>query len=145
MYIDGHQREDVVQHRQWQLVAGGFLSTESAPGLEAHSAFPSDIDPPSPEHRGKKNLFIFHDETTFNANDDESLQWGTPENQIICRKSHGSGMMVSDFITEKDGYLHLTEEEYAAACEIDPNIRMVVCHTVQLCMLDDQSQNISFY
>lgn len=32
--------------------------------------------------------------------------------------------MVSDFITERDGYLCLTEEEYERAKAIDPNIRM---------------------
>ena len=31
--------------------------------------------------------------------------------------------MVSDFITEKDGYLRLTEEEYQAAKEKNPGIR----------------------
>ena len=35
--------------------------------------------------------------------------------------------MVSDFITEKDGYLRLSDdEEYAAARKINPNIRMAV-------------------
>ena len=126
IYIDGHEREDVVQYRQRflrQLVAGGFLAAEFAPSLEAKSAFPTDIDEPSPERR-EKNIFIFHDESTFNANDDEALQWGRPESQIIRPKSRGSGIMVSDFITEKDGYLCLTEEEYAVAHRNDSNIRM---------------------
>ena len=52
------------------------------------------------------------------------MQWGRPENQIIRPKSRGSGIMVSDFITEKDGYLCLTEEEYTVAKQNDPNIRM---------------------
>ena len=93
------------------MVSGGFLSRESAPSEEARSAFPDDLEPP-PVERQHKNIFIFHDESTFNANDDESLQWGMPEFQIIRPKSRGSGIMVSDFITEKDGYLCLTEEEY---------------------------------
>ena len=98
-------------------------STCFAPSLEAKSAFPTDIDQPSPERR-EKNIFIFHDESTFNANDDEALQWGRPESQIIRPKGRGSGIMVSDFITEKDGYLCLTEEEYAVAHRNDSNIRM---------------------
>ena len=56
VYIDDHKREDVVQHQQHflqRLVAGGFLSAESAPTPEACSAFPNDIDPPSPERRNK--------------------------------------------------------------------------------------------
>ena len=126
IYIDGHERPDVVQHR-WcflrQLVAGGFLTKEDAPSDEAKEAFPTDIEQP-PAERCKKNIFIFHDESTFNANDDEGLQWDTVESQIIRPKSHGSGIMVSDFITEKDGYLCLTEAEHDAAKLKDPDIPM---------------------
>ena len=63
---------------------------------------PDDIDSPPPECTAK-NIFIFHDESTFNANDDESLQRGRTESQVIRPKIHGSGIMVSDFITENDG------------------------------------------
>ena len=126
VYIDGHEREDVVEHRKKflrQLVAGGFLTKDDAPTEEAKSSFPANIESPPPERR-MKNIFIFHDESTFNANDDESLQWGTSESQLIRPKSRGSGIMVSDFITEKDGFLQLTEEEYQAAKETNPDIRM---------------------
>ena len=47
VYIDGHERDDVVESHQRflrQLVAGGFLT---APSPEASAAFPSDIEPPS--------------------------------------------------------------------------------------------------
>ena len=91
-----------------QLVAGGFLTKEDAPTDEAKSAFLDDIDSPLPESR-KKRIFIFHGESTFNANDDESLQ---VDSQLIRPKSRGSGMMVSDFITEKYGFLCLTTEEH---------------------------------
>ena len=87
-----------------QLVAGGFLTKDGAPNDEAKNAFPDDIE----SERRQKNIFIFHDETTFNANDDEGLQWGIPDSQLIRPKSRGSGIMVSDFITERDGFLCLT-------------------------------------
>ena len=61
-----------------------------------------DIGSPSSEHTAK-NIFIFHDESTFNANDDESLQWGQTESQVFRPKSGSSGIMVSNFITENDG------------------------------------------
>ena len=50
VYIDGNERDDVVESHQRflrQLVAGGFLTAESAPSPEASAAFPSDIEPPS--------------------------------------------------------------------------------------------------
>ena len=66
---------------------------------------PSDIESPLPEYIAK---------STFNVNDDESLQWGTVESQLIRPKSRGSGIMAPNFITEREGYLRLTEEEYHA-------------------------------
>ncbi len=78
------------------------------------------IESPSAEQRDK-NIFIFHDETTFNANEDEGLQWGTTDSQLIRPKSRGSGIMLSDFITENDGFLCLTEE---VAKTKNPNIKM---------------------
>ena len=62
---------------------------------------PDDIGSPPPECTAK-NIFIFHDESTFNANGDESLQRGQTESQVIRPKSRGSGIMVSDFITENN-------------------------------------------
>ena len=126
VYIDGHERDDVVKHRRKflrQMIASGFLTKESAPSEEVKEAFPDDIESP-PLARREKNIFIFHDESTFNANDDESLQWGQYDSQIIRPKSRGSGIMVSDFITENDGYLCLTQSEYNAKKQTDPDIRM---------------------
>ena len=39
-------------------------------------------------------------------------------------KSKGSGIMISDFIDEKNGFLALTKEEYDRAVVNDPSIRM---------------------
>ena len=131
VYIDGHERHDVVQHRcrfLRQMISSGFLTKDSAPSEEAKEAFPDDLESPLLARR-EKNIFIFHDESTFNANDDESLQWGQADSQIIRPKSRGSGIMVSDFITEKDGYLCLTQAEYDAKKQTDLDIRWVHEHS----------------
>lgn len=52
------------------------------------------------------------------------MQWGTAESQVIRPKSRGSGIMVSDFITENDGYLCLTKSEHDIAKQADPDIPM---------------------
>ena len=62
--------------------------------------------------KGEKRTSLYFMTKQLSANDDEGLQWGKPDTQIIRPKSRGSGIMVSDFITDKDGYLCLTEEEY---------------------------------
>ena len=122
VYIDGHEGDDVVQHRRKflrQMISSGFLTKDSAPSEETKEAFPDDIET-QPLARREKNIFIFHDESTFNANDDESLQWGRSDSQIIRPKSRGSGIMVSDFITVNDGYLCLTQAEYDVKKQTDP-------------------------
>ena len=68
------------------MIASSFLLKDHAPNNEAKEAFPES---PTPEHRAKN---IFHDESTFNANDDQSLQWGTPDSQIIRPKVVDQGL-----------------------------------------------------
>ena len=34
------------------------------------------------------------------------------DTKVLKPKSRGPGIMVSDFIDERNGYMHLTEEEY---------------------------------
>ncbi len=57
-----------------QLIVGGFLTHELAPNIEAKEAL----------FRRQKNIFIFHDESTFNANVDElRLSSYSPKEQGI--------------------------------------------------------------
>jgi transposase len=48
------------------------------------------------------------------------------DDHFVRPKSKGCGIMVSDFITEKDGYLRLTDDEYQCARETAPNIKKEV-------------------
>ena len=58
--------------------------------------------------------------TTFQANDDQPTLWASK----LGHKCHESGIMVSDqSISERDGYLALTEE-YQKANRVDSTIRM---------------------
>ena len=59
IYIDGHEREDVIQHRKkflHQMIASGFLLKDHALNDEAKEAFPSDLESPTPERRAKNIL-----------------------------------------------------------------------------------------
>ena len=116
VYIDGHERDDVVDYRKKflrKMTAIGFLNKDNAPTSEAASCLPIDLHCPPPEQL-KKTIVIFHDESIFNSNEDQSVQWGTHDMVTIKPKGKGSGIMVSDFITE-EGYLRLTEEEVIRA------------------------------
>ena len=56
------------------MIEVGFLHPDQAPTPEAHLAFPCDVPLPSSKVR-EKIVVIFHDESTFNTNDDQSTQW----------------------------------------------------------------------
>ena len=60
----------------------------------------------------------------FKGNDNQSTYWGTKNTHTIKPKSKGSGIMVSDFIDEHNGYLALTQEEYDRVKVSDPSERL---------------------
>ena len=52
---------------------------------------------------------VVHDESTFNANCDQSYFWGDEGTNVLRQKSLGAGIMVSDFIDEVNGYVRLED------------------------------------
>ena len=125
IFIDGHERPDVISYRTEflrKMVKIGFLHFTEAPTDDAQKAIPEDIDPPPLEKRLKTVVF-FHDESTFQCNEDQSLQWGLKGSRMIRPKSKGAGIMVSDFIDEHNGFLALNDEEYERAKSVNGDIR----------------------
>lgn len=105
------------------MVGLGFLNPKNASTDEAKKALPSDLDSP-PANVLDKTIVIFHDKSTFQANDDQPTLWATKGTNVMRPKSKGSGIMVSDFIDEKGGFLALTQAEYDSVKNADPSIRM---------------------
>ena len=123
-YVDGHEHEDVVDYRKTflrRMVSLGFINESCAPTDEAKNALPSDIHGPLPE-LAEKTVVLFH-ESTFQSNEDQPTLWAEKGTTVMRPKSKGSGIMVSDFIDEHNGFLQLTDEEYACVKEQDPTIR----------------------
>ena len=122
VYIDGHERDDVVQHRKCLLKTLHNLRS-------AHKPPPQCSDEPphvrQEEDEEKKELVvIYHDESIFNTNEGQKWMWGEEERPAILPKTKGSGIMVSDFVEEHGGYLRLTDEEFKRG-------RKKNCHLVQ--------------
>ena len=125
MFFDGHEHEDVVEYRGKflkQMIQTGFLHPDDAPTPESQAAFPHDV-PLASADTCKKTVFIFHDESSFHANEDQKVQWGQKGTHMIRPKSQGSGIMVSDFVDEKNGYLALSNDEFAKAKADNPNLQ----------------------
>jgi hypothetical protein len=119
VYIDGHEREDVVRHRKKLLKTLHDLRS---------SLPPCSDDPPRirlEEDEEKKELvLIFHDESIFNTNEGQTWMRGESERPAILPKTKGSGIMVSDFVEEYGGYLKLSPEELDDAKSKYPNIEI---------------------
>ena len=71
----------------------------------------------------KKLVTIFHDECSFQSNDDQSYMWALEDQSCIRPKNRGTGLMVSDVIDEYNGCLRLTDEEFTLHKRTHTNIR----------------------
>ena len=88
-----------------------------------HLPPPSCDDEPLTENvdnnmNSKKLIIIFHDESTFHANDDQNVMWAEKGMKPVKPKSQGAGIMVSDFIEEYDGWLKLSDNDYKVAKQL---------------------------
>ena len=84
------------------MVALGFLNESNAPTEAAKQSLPADLLCPAQGVLDKTVIF-FHDESTFQVNEDQSTFWGVKGTVVMKPKNKGSGIMVSDFIDEKMG------------------------------------------
>ena len=124
IFIDGHERSDVVDARKLflrKLTKLGFLHFTNAPSEDAMRALP-DVDCPASDQRAKTVVF-FHDESTFMSNEDQSTQWGMKGEKMMKPKSRGAGIMVSDFVDEHNGFLALSDAEYDRVKVLNPRLR----------------------
>ena len=95
VYVDGHEREDVVGYRQNE-----FLPQLAAlrPSLVEWDAKLKRVPKELPNGE-KWKVFVTHDESTFYANDGRHQMWIEGEKQPLRPKGKGRGIMVSDFLT----------------------------------------------
>lgn len=107
MYIDGHERPDIVDYREafierWKGYEKRMASFDNDGEREAFS--PHGF--PVPPNQVFKLILVTHDESIFYENDRRKNCWthksdrGAPQ-----RKGEGSSLMVSDFLTTEWGRL----------------------------------------
>ena len=101
MYVDGHEREDVVAYRR------AFVERWKAYELRFHQwdddgrELPRPNGPPVPDL-----VLITHDESTFFQNDHRKIAWAQTTDQPTPQpKGDGQSIMVSDFLTSEWGRL----------------------------------------
>ena len=98
VYVDGHEREDVVEYRQ-QVFVPKWLELRKRFCIfdPSDEASPWKI-PPGLGHE-KGIVLVTHDESTFNANDSSSHGWVEGDKMPLRPKGRGKGIMVSGFFT----------------------------------------------
>ena len=117
LYIDGHERKDVVDYRKLYLRKLEVLESTHAPPPPV-----SDEPETNVSSSLKRLVLLYHDESTFHSNDDQGWVWAEKWSQQIKPKGQGRGLMVSDFIDEHNGYLKLSDAEYDEARSSHPNL-----------------------
>ena len=116
-YVDGHEREDVVQSRiEYIAQLNKLQSTHLPPPLPSDS---SDHNQESNEigdiHATKKLVLIYHDESSFHAQEGRSRGWTEKGKQPLLPKGRGRALMVSDFVDEHNGFLELSQAQHEEA------------------------------
>ena len=105
VYFDGHERDDVVRQRKLYLEK---LASYSHRMWTSHS--------PAPNPSSTPVIRIFHDESTFYANADQTFHWTDGSRQALKQKSLGQAVMVSDFL---GGFLEHAGERHAFSWNIN--------------------------
>lgn len=131
IYIDGHEREDVVAYRRTflqeidrimpfhvGLKPGIDLSAD--PDLSREQMREEIFEIPSvcSDNGHRPVMFVTHDESTFNANDGVHYAWSHPDHTVLYPKGRGKGIMVSDVVTPFGRLVipsHITDAQILAA------------------------------
>jgi hypothetical protein len=105
MYIDGHEREDVVDYRnkfvqRWKEYEKRFVIYDNEGQVVSQ---PQGFEVPGVRFR---LILITHDESTFYENDRRKTKWVHENEKAVAeRKGEGQSIMVSDFLTVEWGRL----------------------------------------
>lgn len=109
-YYDGRERADVVKDRRIFLEEMSALHASNTPNKVAAEVL-KDVNL---DTKWEDIIFWFHDESTLNTNDDQSVMWKDETMQVIKPKGRGAGLMISD-------YCALSDEMFSVA-EVDPTV-----------------------
>jgi hypothetical protein len=106
MYIDGHEREDVVKYREefieWWKGYEKRMVTYDNDGNVASVLEGFPVAPGQPF----KLILVMHDESTYYEYDRRKSKWGHKADKPVPeRKGEGQSLMISDFLTLEWGRL----------------------------------------
>ncbi|KIM77358.1 hypothetical protein PILCRDRAFT_76818 [Piloderma croceum F 1598] len=103
-FVDGHEREDVVEYRQ--LVFLPFWKNME-PSMRSWTKNIEDARPVTGPGMSAPHIIVWHhDESTFYANDRRKIRWvHSGETAVPYAKGEGASLMVADFVSADYGWL----------------------------------------
>ena len=107
MYIDGHERDNVVAYRD------AFVNRWAEYDRRFHIWNNRDVDAmlTHPPCNPLPLILVTHDESTFYQNDERKTCWGHQDSRPAPQpKGEGQSLMVSDFLTVKWGRLRTSDQ-----------------------------------
>lgn len=111
MFIDGHERGDVVEYRKgfverWKEYEKRFIIYDNDGNiLSTPTGFPVA------QGVRFRLILVTHDESTFYENDRRKIHWIDDETKAVAeKKGEGQSIMVSDFLTSEWGRLKYGDE-----------------------------------
>jgi len=102
MYIDGHERDDVVAYQDT------FVNRWAKYEQRFHIWNNMDVDSmlTRPPCNSLPLILVTHDESTFYQNDERKTCWGHQDSRPAPQpKGEGQSLMISDFLTAEWGRL----------------------------------------
>ncbi|CAF3858213.1 unnamed protein product, partial [Rotaria sp. Silwood1] len=117
-YFEGHERPDVVQHRQAFLQH--FLTRKNSYYLISEGAQPKWQMPTT----GTPTILLFHDESTFRSGEVSAKRWVFDGQSPFYSKGRGRSNMLSEFLVmHKSGpFFQLSPAEYEKALHKYPEL-----------------------
>ena len=94
---DGHEREDVVNHRKGFVSRFRDLESRLARWYDEGNFIGDDVPPGV----GKWFVVVTRDESTFHVNDGRRQMWLKDKGDLLRPKGNGKGIMISDVLTLK--------------------------------------------
>ena len=115
LYIDGHERPDVIAYRD------AFLQR-----MEEHSKYffqyegenMNTVLSPKLQSGQRPRVLVTHDESCFSSNDGKSTIWMDANDRPLRPKGQGRSIMVSEFLCECHGPMKLNDLQRAQHPEI---------------------------
>jgi hypothetical protein len=111
MYIDGHEREDVVEYRKgfikhWKEYEKRFVIYDNDGNVVSK---PTGF--PVPQGVQFRLILVTHDESTFYENDHRKTLWINSNTKAVAeKKGEGQSIMASEFLTSEWGRLKEGDE-----------------------------------